>query len=273
MTGVNPGQPPGINPLPVKERTNLNRFINSILSGLIVIFQTAIPGESLIFFNQRMISPAGIAAPVLPFRQHVGNLLGWNSLTAKVELCPVAEKGDQSRQNIINQQIMKRLSIMLVILLAMIISGQAQNKLKIGEIKNGKLAITNLEALNAYLLNSLENNGTLGKDYQVSTSAEGDRCLIHFPVSGNNSNVRSIGIMLVKIKNDFYIIENQPPYESAVPGGGGSIEITCTGQDCTICFPVIKWVPGEWFPNVYCDCRQGGGACNMTTKVIIKVDI
>jgi hypothetical protein len=35
----------------------------------------------------------GKAAPVLPFRQHVGDLLGWDSLTARVELRPEAEKG------------------------------------------------------------------------------------------------------------------------------------------------------------------------------------
>ncbi len=169
---------------------------------------------------------------------------------------------------------MKRLLITLIILLAVIISGQAQDKLKIGEIKNGKLVITNLEALKAFFMNSLDNNGTLGKDYQVSASPEGDRCVIHYPVFGNTSKVSAIGVMLVKNKNDFFIVENPPQVESSTPGGGGSLEIQCIGSDCNSCVPDIKWISGTWLPVVYCKClAPGGGNCNMTSKLIIHVDI
>ena len=166
---------------------------------------------------------------------------------------------------------MKKVLFTLVILLALITNGQAQDKLKIGEVKAGKLIITNPDALKSYFMNSLGQSGTLGKDYQVSTAPEGNRIFIYFPVSGNNNNVTCIGVMLVKIKSDAFIVENPP--EITGPGGEGSFEITCTGIDCNICVPNISW-GGGWIPIVYCECRSGGGGkCNMTTKLIIKVDV
>lgn len=168
---------------------------------------------------------------------------------------------------------MKRLLINLVVLFALIASGQAQDKLKVGELKNGKLVVTNLEALKGYFMNSLDNNGSIGKDYQVNIAPEGDRCIIHFPVSGNSSKISSIGIMLIKIKNDFFIITNPPGTDSSIPGAGGSLEIQCLGEDCNSCVPNIQWVPGTWMPRVYCQCQMpGGGTCNMTTKLVIKVE-
>jgi hypothetical protein len=168
---------------------------------------------------------------------------------------------------------MKRLLVTMTILCAMILSGQAQDKLKIGEVKGGKLVVTNPEALMAYFMRSLNHDGNLGKDYQVSTSPEGDRCVIHYPVLGNSSKVSAIGVMLVKIKNDFCIVENPPETDSSVPGGGGSLEITCTGDNCSACTIDIKWLSGNWMPLVYCKCLSGGGTCDMTIKLVIKVEI
>lgn len=168
---------------------------------------------------------------------------------------------------------MKKALFTLVILLAIIANGQAQDELKIGEVKAGKLIITNPDALKSFLLNSLEKSGTLGKEYQVNAAPEGDRIFVYFPVSGNKDNVTCIGVMLVKINSDAFIVENppEPPITSA--GGGGSLEITCTGIDCNICVPNVKW-GSSWIPEVYCDCRSGGGGkCNMTSKLVIKVDV
>jgi hypothetical protein len=168
---------------------------------------------------------------------------------------------------------MKKALFTLMILLAVIVNGQAQEKLKIGEVKTGKLVITNLDALKSYFMNSLGQSGILGKDYQVSTAPEGDRFLVYFPVSGNKDNVSCIGVMLVRIKSDAFIVENPPDTPITTPGGGGSLEITCTGIDCNICVPNIRWGSG-WIPDVYCDCRSGGGGkCNMTSKLVIKVDV
>ena len=169
---------------------------------------------------------------------------------------------------------MKKILITLVILIAAMMSGQAQDKLKIGELKSGKLVITNLEGLKAYLMNSLNNSGTLGKDYQLSSAPEGDRCLIHYAVTGNASKVSAIGVMLVKEKNDFFIISNPAMIESSIPGGSGSLEIQCIGDDCSSCLPEIKWINGTWIPYVICKCMApGGGTCNMISKVIIKIEI
>jgi hypothetical protein len=168
---------------------------------------------------------------------------------------------------------MKKALLTLIILLAVLVSGQAQDKLKIGEVKTGKLVITNLDGLKSFLMNSLEKSGTLGKDYEVNTAPEGDRIFIYFPVSGNKNNVTCIGVMLVKIKNDVFIITNPPgtPINSA--GGEGSLEVTCTGLDCSICVPNVRW-GSSWIPEVYCECRSGGGGkCNMTTKLVIKIDV
>ena len=50
---------------------------------------------------------------------------------------------------------MKKLAMIMVILLAVLASGQAQEKLKVGDIKNGKLLITETSKLKAFLMNSL----------------------------------------------------------------------------------------------------------------------
>jgi hypothetical protein len=168
---------------------------------------------------------------------------------------------------------MKKLLITAVILFAIIAGGQAQDKLKIGEIRDGKFQVTNLVALKSYFMKSLDQSGTLGKDYQVSAAPEGDRFLVYFPVSANKNNVTSIGVMLVKIKTDVFIVGNPPETPINSAGGGGSLEITCTGIDCFICVPNVRW-GNSWIPDVYCDCRSGGGGkCNMTTKLVIKVDV
>lgn len=169
---------------------------------------------------------------------------------------------------------MKKVLFISVILLAIILNGQAQDKLKIGEVKTGKLVITNPDGLKAFFMNSLEKSGTLGKDYQVSAAPEGDRFLVYFPVSGNKDNITCIGVMLVKIKSDVFIVENPPETPINSAGGGGSLEITCTGIDCSICVPNVRWTGNSWIPEVYCECRSGGGGkCNMTSKLIINVDI
>jgi hypothetical protein len=169
---------------------------------------------------------------------------------------------------------MKKILFTLVILLVVIANGQAQDKLKIGEIKNGKFLVTNPEALKAFFMKSLGNSGTLGKDFQVSTAPEGNRICVYYPVSGNKDKVTNIGVMLVKIKNDAFIVENPSEPSPNGPGGGGSLEIQCIGVSCNICVPNIRWIGGNWMPEVYCECRSGGGGeCNMICKIIVHIDI
>ena len=169
---------------------------------------------------------------------------------------------------------MQRILFMLIILLAVAVSGQAQDKLKIGEVKNGKLVIIGSNTLNTFFMNSLEKSGTLGKEIQINPSPEGDRFLVYFPVSNNKDNVSCIGVLLVNIKNEVFIVKGNSNKTMSVPGGGFSYEVSCKGEDCMQCVPKIRWIEGEWIPYVECVCTStGGGICKMETKVIIEINI
>jgi len=169
---------------------------------------------------------------------------------------------------------MRKIFLTLVIVISVIASGQAQDKLKIGEVKNGKLFVTKPDALKAFLMNSLGKSGSLGKEYQVSTSPEGNRLFLYYAVSGNKDNVNSIGVLLVIINDLVFIVEGSPAGSPGGPGAGGSYEVQCIGVDCNSCVPNIKWVGSYWLPVVYCECTQtGGGTCNMISKIIIHVEI
>jgi hypothetical protein len=165
--------------------------------------------------------------------------------------------------------------MILVILTGVFFTSQAQEKIKIGELKNGKMVVTNLDVLKSYFNKSLENNGTLGTDYTLNTAPEGDRCFIYYPVKGNSKGVSSIGVMLVKNRNDFNIVAFESKIESSTPGVGGSIEVQCIGESgCVICWPNVTWNTGDWMPVVSCNCKSPQGAlCNMTSKIVIKADL
>lgn len=172
---------------------------------------------------------------------------------------------------------MKRLLITMVMITSLISFNQAQDKLKIGEVKDGKLEITNLEALKAFLMNSLDNGGNLGNAYQDNFSPDATRCVVSYTVSGNRDNINSIGVMLVIQKKDAFIIENPPEFlpESSPggPGGGGSATITCTGNPCNSCYPDITWPAGKWFPLIICKCQDPSGICNMSVSFTINIQI
>jgi hypothetical protein len=169
---------------------------------------------------------------------------------------------------------MRKIFLTLVIVISVLASGQAQDKLKIGEIKAGKLVVTNPDALKAFLMNRLGKSGTLGKEYQVSAAPEGNRFFLYYPVSGNKDNVTNIGILLVIIDGGVFIVEGSPAGSPGGPGAGGSYEVQCLGVACNSCVPNIKWVGNYWLPVVVCECTQaGGGTCNMISKIIIHVEI
>jgi len=160
----------------------------------------------------------------------------------------------------------------LAILVALAAAGQAQEKLKVGDLKDGKLVITNLKALQGFLMTSIGKSGTLGKNYQVNYSPEGDRMFVFYPVTGNAKNITNTGVMLVAANNEVFIAAGSP-VNSSGPGGGGSFEITCMGS-CPTCMPNIRWVSGYWLPVVYCECTQGEqGECTMVSKITIHVNV
>jgi len=169
---------------------------------------------------------------------------------------------------------MKKILLMILVVLAVISTGQAQDKLKIGEIRNGKLVITNPVGLNSHLMNSLGKSGALAKEYQVSTAPEGNRLFLSYAVTGNKDHVTSIGIMLVVINNGVFIVESSPASSPGGAGSGGSFEVQCIGLECNSCLPNLKWINGNWLPYVICECTQNGeGSCNMTSRLVIHVDI
>lgn len=165
---------------------------------------------------------------------------------------------------------MKKVLMTLIVLVFVIASGQAQDKLKVGEVKNGKLVVTNQDALKAVLFYSLGKSGTFGKEYKVSVSPESDRFFVYYPVSGNKDKVTSIGIVLVRAKNDVLIVENPPEIVDA-PGGGGSATITCVGMPCSSCEPNVTWPSGNWYPVVSCVCNDPEGQCNMSISFSVNI--
>ena len=168
---------------------------------------------------------------------------------------------------------MKRLVLIMIVITGILTTGSAQEKLKIGELKNGKLQVTSPDALKAFFMNSLENNGALGKDYKVSTSPEGDRFLVSYPVSGNKENITNIGVMLVRQKNEAFIVSGPPEIDESVPGAGGSATISCIGAPCTSCHPNVSWPSGNWFPLVVCVCDDAEGQCNMVLSFSVNIKI
>jgi hypothetical protein len=167
---------------------------------------------------------------------------------------------------------MKKLAMIMVMILAVISSGQAQDKLKIGDIRNGKLVVTETNALKAFMMNSLGKSGTLSKDFKVSYAPEGNRLYLYYPVTDNVDHVTNIGVVLVIYKNEVFLEEGTPESTPGGPGAGGSFEISCFG-DCPACLPVVKWIDGNWLPIVYCECRMGEGECHMSCKLVIHISV
>ncbi len=113
-----------------------------------------------------------------------------------------------------------------------------------------------------------------GKTIQINPSPEGDRFLVYYPVSNNKDNVSCIGVLLVNIKDEVFIVKGNSNKTMEAPGGGISYEVSCTGEDCMQCVPKIRWIPGEWIPYVECVCTStGGGICKMATKIIIEINL
>lgn len=169
---------------------------------------------------------------------------------------------------------MKRIVFTLIILAAFAGNGMAQEKLKIGEMVDGRLKITHEADLRGFLMHHLNKSGTLGKEIFTEISPNADRILAWLKVNGNRDGVTTAGVMLVNMNNQAYIVarpDDQPPIG---PGAGGSITYTCTGDPCTNCDIKITWPAGSWTPQVECICKdQGGGTCNMTVSFTVSVKI
>lgn len=168
---------------------------------------------------------------------------------------------------------MKQVLMVLWVMTVLANAVHSQEKLKIGEIRNGKLVVTQQETLKKFLLSRIDNSGTLSKELKVSYAPEGNRLLAYYHVTGNMDHVTNIGVLLVIIRNEAFIQEGTPESTPGGPGAGGSYEVQCFGS-CPTCQPNISWGGGGWLPLVYCECTGGeSGNCSMITKVIISIKI
>lgn len=168
---------------------------------------------------------------------------------------------------------MKKIILTFVILASVVLEGIAQEKLKIGEVSNGKLKITNESALRAFLMNQIGNSGSLEKDIKLDFSPTADRIFAYLKVSGNKSGITSAGVLLVNQAGQAYIVAQKPPANGDGSGVGGSVTVTCTGNPCTQCAPTIEWIGGSWLPIIICSCLQPDGICNQTITVTLNVNI
>lgn len=164
---------------------------------------------------------------------------------------------------------MKKTLLTLIILVSFVSQGIAQDKLKIGDVVNGKLRLTNESALRNFFLNNLKNSGCLGKDIKVEVSPTADRFLVYTTVTDNADKVTSIGVMLVTAGKEAFIAKPEQG-DGSVPGGGGSTTYTCAGSPCSDCKLDIEWPSGSWMPNVECIC-EAEGQCNMIVSVTVNL--
>lgn len=167
---------------------------------------------------------------------------------------------------------MKRMMIAVVILAALVSQGFAQEKLKIGDVVNGKLKITREADLRNFLLTNLNKSGNLSKEINVEVSPTADRFLAFLKVEGNRAGISCAGVLLVNIKNEAFIVGYEPD-APVIPGIGGSTTYTCVGNPCSDCEINVNWPQGSWLPNVACNCEIPEGQCNMTVSVTFSLKI
>lgn len=165
---------------------------------------------------------------------------------------------------------MKKTIILIAVLVSLVGQGFAQEILKIGEIRDGRLEITNLKGLQEFFMNCLAQSGKLGKDLKIEPSPSGDRFIVSATVSGNKEKVNSIAVLLVNRNNEAVIIAGEEG-DSSGGGIGGSVQYTCIGVGCDFCFPVIEW-GSQWFPLVKCTCADPSAKCNMSMSFTINVN-
>jgi hypothetical protein len=167
---------------------------------------------------------------------------------------------------------MKKILFTMIILASVVFNGIAQEKLKIGDVVNGRLKITNDAGLRSFFLNSLKNSGCLGKEIKVEPSPTSDRFMVYTRVTGNADKISSIGVMLVRAGNEAFIAKPVQGDEAG-PGGGGSATYSCQGSPCSDCKISMTWPSGSWMPDVECICEEAEGQCNMIVSVSVNINI
>jgi len=171
-------------------------------------------------------------------------------------------------------EVMKRLMILMVALAFLTGQCYSQQTEKIGNVNGSKLVITNQKALNNYFNQCLANSGTLGKEMKIESSPTADRFFVSTNVSGNKDKVTAIGVLLVNRNNEALIVEvNVEEGDATGPGVGGSMNVQCIGAPCEVCYPVLEWPVGQWYPLVRCGCFDLEGKCNSLISFTVNLGV
>lgn len=150
----------------------------------------------------------------------------------------------------------------------------SQESLKIGNVGEKGLVITNQKALDSYFNNSLENSGKLGKEMKIEKSPSGDRFFVSTSVSENKNAVTAIGVMLVVKNKEAHIVSlDRANTGGDGPGVGGSMNVQCQGAPCELCLPELDWSNGQWYPLVRCVCFDPQGKCNSVISFTVNLGV
>jgi hypothetical protein len=160
-------------------------------------------------------------------------------------------------------------------LVSICISAYAQttNEVQIGSLTNGKLSFSNEQFLLNYFDKRLKNDGVLG-DREILYSPDRSNLFVVYKVIGNSQSVTCIGITLKVFNGIVYILnEKSNLLKSGINIGGGSVEISCTGNPCNSCFPSIT----SWAPFLaQCKCYQPNCStckCDMTATTTVNISL
>lgn len=166
---------------------------------------------------------------------------------------------------------MKKIVFTIVILALALVQGIAQEKLKVGDVVNGKLSITNESGLRSFLTDVIGKSGNLDRTFKTEASPTADRFLIYTKVMGNKTGISCVGVLLVNIKNEAYIVSRDTDGPPTGPGIGGSATVSCIGNPCMSCYLTVEWT-GNWLPVMTCECNDNG-TCNMTITYTINLGV
>ncbi len=123
------------------------------------------------------------------------------------------------------------------------ISGiKAQENIPVCIIKKGEITITNEKFLNEYFFKKIGESGTLDS-FNPLLSPDGSLVYIISKISGNEKNIRCIGVSLIVKENKAYYVpigtEGMDDFLNK-----SSITNTCESTKCTSCIlKVVSWKP------------------------------
>ncbi len=171
---------------------------------------------------------------------------------------------------------MKKIFLVSFVLFAFIFGGFSQtvNEVKIGNVTNGTLIITNINYLNSYFDYKLNGSGYVSSPYNFQYSPDGKLIVLSGNISGNSLGISDMGISLLVYNNEAFFA-NSSGEVAMKTGIGGSAELTCTGNPCSSCYlEILSWIP--FVPNCGCNDKKASGEtkrCNMTFTYKIDGDV